>query len=137
MAVMACRFNAKREKRKRNGENARKYRMKVSRGLADAFFGGPSSVCDGGVMKSSITACAVWGSSTKLIPIIDDTQPSFPTPTHQSSGPKFLAIKTRKRASKAEYSKRLEQYEMDFTAQIYKLQDVDALLAAASPTDDA
>jgi hypothetical protein len=26
---MACRFNAKREKRKRNGENARKYRMKV------------------------------------------------------------------------------------------------------------
>ena len=27
--VMACRFNAKREKRKRNGENARKYRMKV------------------------------------------------------------------------------------------------------------
>jgi hypothetical protein len=30
--VMACRFNAKREKRKRNGENARKYRMKVRRG---------------------------------------------------------------------------------------------------------
>lgn len=29
VAVMACRFNAKREKRKRNGENARKYRMKV------------------------------------------------------------------------------------------------------------
>lgn len=56
----------------------------------------------------------------------------------QSSGPKFLAIKTRKRASKAEYSKRLEQYEMDFTAQIFKHQDVDALLAAATaPTDDA
>lgn len=55
----------------------------------------------------------------------------------QSSGPKYLAIKTRKRASKVEYSKRLEQYEGDFTAQIFKHQDVDALLAAATPTDDA
>ncbi|KAM3571549.1 hypothetical protein VYU27_006422 [Nannochloropsis oceanica] len=81
--VMACRFNAKREKRKRNGENARKYRMK-------------------------------------------------------NTGPKYLAIKTRKRASKAEYSKRLEQYETDFTAQIYQMQDVDAMLAAATDgTDDA
>jgi len=32
----------------------------------------------------------------------------------------------------------LEQYETDFTAQIYQLQDVDAMLAAATEgTDDA
>ncbi|TFJ84249.1 hypothetical protein NSK_004240 [Nannochloropsis salina CCMP1776] len=80
--VMACRFNAKREKRKRNGENARKYRMK-------------------------------------------------------NTGPKYLIIKTRKRASKAEYSKRLEQYEMDFTAQIFQVQDIDSLLAGASDGGDA
>lgn len=47
-------------------------------------------------------------------------------------------MKTRKRASKAEYSKRLEQYEMDFTAKIFNHADVDSLLAAASDaTDDA
>lgn len=38
VAVMACRFNAKREKRKRNGENARKYRMKVRETTAGLIF---------------------------------------------------------------------------------------------------
>ena len=71
----------------------------------------------------------------KIDPPLHST--SNPLTIYQSSGPKFLAIKTRKRASKAEYSKRLEQYEMDFTAQIFKHQDVDALLAQATPTDDA
>ena len=67
-------------------------------------------------------------------PSLSPSLPPFP----QNTGPKYLAIKTRKRASKAEYSKRLEQYETDFTAQIYQLQDVDAMLAAATEgTDDA
>lgn len=55
----------------------------------------------------------------------------------QNTGPKYLIIKTRKRASKAEYSKRLEQYEMDFTAQIFQVQDIDSLLAGASDGGDA
>jgi hypothetical protein len=100
-------------------------------------------------VSSSIQGRVDWPSNQfpPLTPSPHQTPPTSPhqtnqpNPTHnhqrQSSGPKFLAIKTRKRASKAEYSKRLEQYEMDFTAQIYKHADVDALLAAASPTDDA
>lgn len=50
----------------------------------------------------------------------------------QTTGPKFLAIKTRKRASKAEYSKRLEQYEMDFTAKIFNYTDLDNIVISES-----